>query len=332
MAGIRWGIIGCGNVTEVKSGPALQRADGSALVAVMRRDGALARDYAERHDVPRWYDDAEALIHDPAVDAVYIATPPSSHLAYAERVAAAGKPVYVEKPMAMTHVQCQRMIEVCAAAGVPLFVAYYRRALPRYLEVRRLLRERAIGVPMSVTVIHSRPSSAAERAGELGWRVDPKVSGGGHFLDLATHTLDLLDYLLGPITRCSGDAQNLAGLYPAEDTVSASFTLGSGVLGTGTWSFATFEEHESVTIRGSLGTLTFTMFDDTPVRLDTAAGTRRFEIPHPPHIQQPLIQQVVDALLGRGLCESTGVSAARTSLVVDRLLERYRAGMSTPPA
>src|SRR5882757_10269989 len=103
---IRWGIIGCGDVTEVKSGPALQRATGSALVAVMRRDRAKAEDYARRHGVARAYDDAAALIADPDVDAVYVATPPSSHAAYTLAAARAGKPVYVEKPMALSHAEC----------------------------------------------------------------------------------------------------------------------------------------------------------------------------------------------------------------------------------
>ena len=83
---IRWGIIGCGDVTEVKSGPGLQKADGSQLVAVMRRDAEKARDYAKRHNVPRAYGDAQELIDDPEVDAVYVATPPGSHAEYAIRV------------------------------------------------------------------------------------------------------------------------------------------------------------------------------------------------------------------------------------------------------
>ena len=100
MKTIRWGIIGCGNVTEVKSGPGFQKAKNSALVAVMRRNGALAEDYARRHNVPRWTDDAQALIDDPEVDAVYVATPPAFHIEYTIQAARAGKPVYVEKPLA----------------------------------------------------------------------------------------------------------------------------------------------------------------------------------------------------------------------------------------
>src|SRR3954452_10240835 len=101
MRTIRWGIIGCGDVTEVKSGPGFQKATGSALVAVMRRDGDKARDYARRHGVARAYDNADDLIQDPEVDAVYIAPPPSSHADLALRTSAAGKPCLVEKPMAL---------------------------------------------------------------------------------------------------------------------------------------------------------------------------------------------------------------------------------------
>ena len=142
---IRWGIIGVGDVTEVKSGPGFQKAEHSALVAVMRRDAAKARDYAERHHVPRWYDDAKALIHDAEVDAVYIATPPNVHLDYTQMAAAAGKPVFVEKPMARTYAECQQMIDACRRAGVPLWVAYYRRRLPRFLKIKALVESGAIG-------------------------------------------------------------------------------------------------------------------------------------------------------------------------------------------
>ncbi|MCX6333190.1 MAG: Gfo/Idh/MocA family oxidoreductase, partial [Bacteroidia bacterium] len=80
---INWGIIGCGNVTEVKSGPAFNKVNNSRLIAVMRRDAVLAEDYASRHNVPKFYTDASKLINDPEINAVYIATPPSSHAEYA---------------------------------------------------------------------------------------------------------------------------------------------------------------------------------------------------------------------------------------------------------
>ena len=116
---IRWGILGCGDVCEVKSGPAFQKAASSALVAVMRREAAKAQDFARRHGVPKWYADADQLIDDPEVDAVYVATPPGTHEKLAMRVAAAGKPCYVEKPMARSFAECARMNEAFAAARKP---------------------------------------------------------------------------------------------------------------------------------------------------------------------------------------------------------------------
>ena len=320
---IRWGIIGCGDVTEVKSGPALQQAAGSSLVAVMRRDGARAKDYAERHGVPRWYDDADALIADPEVDAVYVATPPSTHLEYALRAARAGKPVYVEKPMAMDHAECVRMIDGCRDAGVPLHVAYYRRALPRFLKIKELIDSGAIGEPRFVSVTLYQPLAREDLdPSALPWRVDPAVAGGGRFVDLASHMLDFLDYVLGPVREARGVATNQAGRYPAEDMVTGTFTFASGVHGVGAWCFSAFDRHDQTDIVGTDGRVSFATFGETPVALTTREGTTEFAIDNPRHIQQPLIQTVVDALSGRGTCPSTGETAARTSWVMDRLLGR----------
>lgn len=322
MKTIRWGIIGCGDVTEVKSGPALQKADHSALVAVMRRDGARAAEYARRHDVPMWYDDARALLRDPSVDAVYVATPPSSHLEYTLLAAEAGKPVLVEKPMALDYAECRRMIDACHAAEVPLFVAYYRRALPRFLKVKELVDSGAVGKVRAVTVTLTQRPLDVPAAAALPWRVVPEIAGGGLFMDLAAHMLDFLDFVLGPIRDAHGWAANQADLYPAEDVVSGSFTFESGVQGVGLWCFAASEDVDRTEIIGSVGTLTFTHFDTSPVRLTSAQGATEFVLDNPPHVHQPLVQTIVDQLNGTGACPSTGESAARTAWVMDRLRAR----------
>ena len=327
---IRWGIIGCGDVTEVKSGPGFQKAEGSALVAVMRRDGEKARDYAVRHGVPRWYDDAEKLIHDPEVDAVYVATPPASHAHYAIRVIAAGKPVYVEKPMARDHGECLRMIEAARTSGVPLFVAYYRRRLPRFLRVKQLVDDGAIGDVRYVSVaLHQRANEAERDPANRPWRVVPELAGAGRFMDLASHTLDVLDYVLGPITRADGSAANQAGHYEAEDIVTGSWAHASGALGTGVWCFTSYDRLDRVEIVSSKGVIAFSTFGTEPIRLQTLDGVKEFAEPTPPHIQQPLIQTIVDELRGVsrdgvGRCPSTGETGARTSRVMDRMLQSWR--------
>jgi predicted dehydrogenase len=321
---VRWGIIGVGDVTEVKSGPGFQQALGSELVAVMRRDGAKAADYARRHGVPRWYDDADALVADPEVDAVYVATPPSSHHDHTLRAAAAGKPVYVEKPMARTAAECESMIAACEQAGVPLYVAYYRRAMPRFVTVKDLLADGAVGEVRAVSV-HLRAPAPVWGPGPVPWRLRPEVSGGGLFVDLGSHTLDLLDLLVGPITSAAGTATNQGGRYAAEDTVAATLTLGSGVLGVGLWDFDAHDHLDEVEIVGTEGSLRFSTFEQEPLRLTTSTGLREIPAPYPSTVQLPLIQTVVDALTGHGTCPSTGRSALRTARAVDSILASYRA-------
>lgn len=318
---VRWGIVGCGAVTETKSGPAFAKVADSSLVAVMRRDGDKARDYATRHGVPRWYDDATALIADPEVDAVYVATPPSSHRDYALMAIAAGKPVYIEKPMALDHAECETILEAGRAAGVPVFVAYYRRALPRFLRIAALLDEGAIGTPRLVNVLLHHPLEARYRdPGNLPWTVRPEVSGGGIFMDIGCHTLDILDFLLGPIVDVRGMAVNQMDAYPAEDAVAMAFRFGSGVLGTGLWNFGADRREDRVEIVGDRGRLVFATFGDAPIVLEAGDRRESFRVDNPTHIQQPLIATVVAALTGRGACPSTGETAARTSRVMDQVL------------
>ena len=323
MESVRWGIIGVGAVTEVKSGPGFQQAHRSELVAVMRRDATRAQDYAARHGVPRWYCDADALIHDPDVDAVYVATPPDSHACYAIRVLEAGKPVYVEKPMARTSTECEAMLAAADRAGLPLFVAYYRRAMPRFVTVRELLEDGAIGTLHAVSIRNLRRPVAGETEGRV-WRVNPQISGGGHFVDLASHTFDLLDHLLGPVASATGTAANRAGRYPAEDLVTAAFTFESGVQGSGLWCYDAGEEVEVVDLVGSQGTLSFSVFGDEPLRLRTRLGDHEIDAPKPATVQLPLIQTIVDELTGHGVCPSTGASAIRTTRVIDAILADHR--------
>jgi len=318
---IRWGIIGCGDVTELKSGPAFQKVEGSSLVAVMRRDGARARDYAARHGVARWYDDAAALVADANVDAVYVATPPNAHRDHVLRCAAAGKPVYVEKPMAMNAAECDEMIAACRATDTPLFTAYYRRALPRFARIKSLLDEGAIGDVLGVNTVLYR--NYVPDPGPLPWRVDPAVAGGGLFVDLAPHTLDFLDYALGPIADVAGEAGNQARRYPAEDVVAARFTFTSGAHGVGLWAFSVGTEVDRTELLGSRGRMIFSTFGDDPVLVENADGVRTFTEARPAHVQQPLIQAIVDELRGHGRCPSTGESAARTTRVTDAILRGY---------
>ncbi|MEZ4669585.1 MAG: Gfo/Idh/MocA family oxidoreductase [Anaerolineae bacterium] len=322
MKTIRWGIIGVGDVTEVKSGPAFYKSTNSQLVAVMRRNGDKAKDFAQRHGVARWYDDGEALINDSDVDVVYIATPQYAHKDYALQAAAAGKHVYSEKPMALNYNECQQMIEACEQAGVSLWVGYYRRSLPRFLKIKELIEGGAIGDVVGVTTRIFRPTSVQPNTprDQLQWHFIPEYSGGGQVLDVGCHQIDLLNFYFGNIVEVQGFAANQSGLYPVVDSASAAFRFESGLMGSATWCFTAGVEVDETVIVGTKGQLSFAVFVPSPFTLTTAAGTQTIDLGYPAHVHQPMVESIIAELNGEGRCPSTGTSAAHASWVFDQIL------------
>jgi predicted dehydrogenase len=318
---VRWGIIGCGAVTEVKSGPAFSRVGGSELVAVMRRNRQLAEDYAARHHVARATDDADEILLAPDIDAVYIATHPDTHCEYTLRAAAAGKAVYVEKPMARTVEECLRMIEACRTSGVGLWVGYYRRRLPRFLAIRDLLAEGAIGDVRGCTTLRYEMLPGPE--GQQPWQLDRSLSGGGLFFDGVCHLFDFLDFLLGPVEEVSGIVANRAGASATEDTVSASFRLAGGVVGSGFWCYAADSRSDRTTLFGSRGRLSFSTQYPEPIRIEVGDQVREIDVADPPHVHEPLVASIVGELGGTDSCPSTGESALRTARVMEEIMAGF---------
>lgn len=325
MREVCWGILGCGDVTERKSGPAFNRIPGSRLVAVMRRDAAKAADYAQRHGVPRWYQDAEALTHDAGVDAVYIATPPGAHAELALRVAAVGKPCYVEKPMGRNLAEASAMVDAFSRAGHALFVAYYRRCLPRFRKIKALLDEGQLGEVQSMDYRQSSGANLNLSPGNVPWRFQPEQSGGGLFVDLGSHTLDLLDHWFGPLVLGSKEVHGNPFLPGIEDRVDITFTSVAGVPGRARWSFVDTQALDRLELRTNLGCLSCSIFglEDVEWVPDKGATTlHAFAAPDP--IQQPLIEEIVSALVSGSECRSTGTSALRTRALMDWVLDDTR--------
>lgn len=323
MKQINWGFIGCGEVTERKSGPAFNLVEGSRVVAVMSRSSEKASSYAQRHNIPRWHTDAQSLINDPEVNAVYIATPPSSHATYAIMAMKAGKPVYVEKPLAASYLDCQRVMRISRETGVPCFVAYYRRKLPYFNKVQELLLDGAIGKVVNVQIRFSVPPRDLDyNSTSLPWRVQRDIAGGGYFYDLAPHQLDLLQEFFGPIVHVSGFSANRGGLYQTEDTVSASFAFQDGMPGSGSWCFVGHESArtDQIELIGEKGRICFSVFTYSPIVLQTSQGKQEITIPNPPHVQLPMIEEVVHHLQGIGTCTSDCISATSVNWVMDRIL------------
>jgi len=325
---INWGIIGCGKVTEFKSGPAFNKVTDSRLVAVMRRNAELAEDYAKRHNVPKFYSNADDLINDSEIDAIYIATPPVYHSEYAIKALKAGKPVYIEKPMALNYRECVRINKTAEKYKLPVFVAFYRRTLPGFLKIKNLIERGEIGKPRFVNFQIFNFPSDDEKAGRLPWRVKPEISGAGHFFDLASHQLDYLDFVFGPVLKVSSIAVNQAHFYKAEDFVSASFLFRDNMVGTGIWSFSVSHEgnRDSFEIVGEKGIIKTSTFTYEPIVLLNGNGRQEFINERPENIQYYLIEQIVKALSGKGNVVSTGASAARTSRVMDEVVKEYYKG------
>jgi predicted dehydrogenase len=315
-------MIGHGKVTLVKSAPAFNLVPNSKLVAVAGRDPKAAALYATEHNIPTCYDSTEALLQDPSIDAVYIATPPSSHKELAIQCARAGRAVYVEKPMAITHAQCLEMVQTFEQCKRPLFVAYYRRALERFTQLKKLLvADNIIGTPRHVNCVLYRPLEARyQDPKQLPWNVVPEIAGGGLFVDLGSHTLDLLDFLFGPIAKASGFTGRQAKAYTAEDAVSMAFTFANGMQGTGLWNFASHERYDCVDVVGTHGRVKFSVFGDEPIVIHGVIGVlATIRATNPVNVQRPLIETVVAHLLGEGECPSTGGSAMRTNWVIDQV-------------
>ena len=324
---LKWGFIGCGEVTELKSGPAFSSVPGSMVEAVMSRSEAKARDYAERHGINKWYTDAQELIDDPDVNAVYVATPPSSHATFAIMAMKAGKPVYVEKPLAASYEDCSRVNRVSEQTHIPCFVAYYRRYLPYFQKVKSIIDDGVIGKVVNVQIRFAVPPRDLDyqKAGKLPWRLQPDIAGGGYFYDLAPHQLDFLQYVFGVITEANGICANRGGLYQAEDSVSACFQFENGLPGSGSWCFVAHESatEDRIEVVGEKGIVNFSVFTYAPIVLQTSEGTHTIEVPNPPYVQYPLIKNVIEHLQGIGICTCTSVSATPVNWVLDRILGKF---------
>lgn len=317
---IRWGILGCGNVTEIKSGPAYQKTEGFEIVAVMRRDAVKAADYTQRHGISNYYTNADALINDPEIDAIYIATPPDSHKEYGLKVAQAGKICCIEKPLAPNYNDCLAICEAFESKNIPLFVAYYRRSLPRFNQVKKWIDNNDIGTIRNIRWHLSKPASPLDLSKNYNWRTDATIATGGYFDDLASHGLDLFTFLLGNIKDVSGISLNQQNLYSAKDAITACWLHESGVTGSGSWNFGCSMREDVVEIFGSTGKINFSVFNDEPLLLQNEKGKTELFIKNPENIQLYHVENMRNHLWGKTIHPSSGLTAAHTNWVMDKII------------
>jgi predicted dehydrogenase len=317
---IRWGIIGCGDVTEIKSGPPYYTIEGFSLEAVMRRDEVKAKDYAKRHNVKKFYSNADELINDTEIDAIYIATPPDTHKFYGLKVAAARKICCIEKPLAPNYTDSLTIKNAFQKVDIPLFVAYYRRTQPRFLQVKKWIDTGEIGEIRHINWHLSKVTSDQDLSEQYNWRTDKTVAPGGYFDDLASHGLDLFTYYFGNIRDAKGISINQQGLYTSKDAITACWLHENGITGSGSWNFGCNTNQDIVEIYGSNGTITFSVFDDAPIALQNEKTNESLEIPHPKNVQYFHVEAMRDFLFSGKEHPSMGTSATHTSWVMDQIL------------
>ncbi|MBD10826.1 MAG: oxidoreductase, partial [Flavobacteriaceae bacterium] len=205
---------------------------------------------------------------------------------------------------------------------LPLFVAYYRRTLPRFKKIKIWLDNGDIGEPRHISWVYSCPASEQDLSKEYNWRTDANIATGGYFDDLASHGLDLFIYLFGNVKQAKGISANQQKLYTAKDIISASWEHENGVLGTGMWSFGAYKREDAVRVIGSEGELSFSVFSDDPIELITEEKIEQMVIENPKNIQQFHVENMAKHLQSNFQHPSTGKTAMHTAWVMDSILDK----------
>ena len=320
MKKINWAIIGCGDVAEIKSGPAFQKAKSSALIGVMRRNSQKVKDFAHRHEVPFWTDQADQLLKNEQINAIYVATPPSTHLEYAIKALQARKFVYLEKPMALNAEEASRICDEVRRQDGKLSVAHYRRRLPAFLKVKELIDAQVIGEVQyaDIQILQPQRSEIIAQT-EENWRLDPAISGGGYFYDLAPHQIDLMYHFFGDIDRVAGSSNRGVENDSVEDLVNGIISFKNNIQFRGIWSFNAGPAHskDECCIYGTQGKIVFSFYGEE-VHLYNNHGHTTFTFKNPPHIQQPFIEAVIDYFLDEG----NNPCSAEEGLLVMKTMEQ----------
>lgn len=296
MKRLRWGLIGCGDISRKRVAPALRAIPECDLVAVNRARSELAADFAAEYGVPRWYGQWRELIDDDEIDAVYIATPVSLHAEQTIYAAEAGKHVLCEKPMALNVVECDRMIDACQSNQVRLGIAYYRHFYPVILRAREVIASGEIGTSVIARVnAFERFNPAPDE--ERYWLMQMSHAGGGPMMDFGCHRIEVLMNLVGSIS----DVKSVKGrtLYEreVEDTALAIFSFERGAQGLLAVTHAAFESQDTLDIFCSEGSIHIPVLNLGEMHVKTAAGERIEQLPPHRNIHQPLIEDFTAAVL-----------------------------------
>lgn len=324
---IRWGFLGCGKVVQKKSGEAFRSVPNSEIAVIMRRNLEAAKECAEHFGAPVWCNNIEELLS-ADIEAVYIATPPGLHYEQAMKCLEAKKAVYLEKPFARNYTEAKALTEAFERAGIPLYVGHYRRALPRFLKIREMLKNNVVGEVKNIDFYLNRVFSKKEA--ENSWLYNPVLSGGGKYYDIAPHTVDIINFLFGDITQVKGNAKNLGTGCPLENVVEMSFVTEQGVNGYARFNCVAEEKSDRMLVTGTNGIMEFSVHGKTDVIVKDIHGnvTEEFDLPDPKAVEEAMVQSVVEDLLGISECESKAKDVLVTYQIIDEVLDEFYGGRS----
>jgi predicted dehydrogenase len=265
---LRWGILSTANIADEKVIPGMRTSPRSHVVAIGSRDETRARALAERHGIERVHGSYEALLADPAVDAVYIPLPNHLHPEWTMAAARAGKHVLCEKPLAMTAAEAEAMLEVCETEGVRLMEAFMYRLHPSWLAVRELVAAGRIG---RLTAVHSWFSYYNDDPANIR---NIRSVGGGALYDVGCYNVNLSRMLFGAEPDRVEAAITRDGADGVDILTSALMTFGDGVA-TFTCGIRT-EPDQQVHIYGTEGRISiaipFNIPPDRPTHVFVTSG------------------------------------------------------------
>ena len=228
---VRWGVVGCGWVARDYVGPGIEASGNGRVVAACDLDAAALAAFLPHRDMLRTAS-LDALFD--TVDAVYVATPNDAHAGPVALAARAGRAVLCEKPMARTLAEAQAMAEAVRAAGVIYATAFDQRFHPAHQALRDLIAAGDLGTVTQIRIRYAcwtGPDWSPDGQAHANWRADPDRAGGGAFIDLAPHGLDLTQMLLGePLTAVAALLQHRVHAYPVDDGGALVARSASGAL------------------------------------------------------------------------------------------------------
>jgi 1,5-anhydro-D-fructose reductase (1,5-anhydro-D-mannitol-forming) len=314
---LNWIVVGIGDIATRRVIPAVQAESRSCLYGLVTRDPGKAAPYNARS-----FTTLDEALSDSAVEAVYVATPVFLHAPLAIEALRAGKHVLCEKPMAMSEAEARSMLRAAEESGCIFGVAYYRRMYPKLQRAKQLLDVGAIGKPV-VAELTSHGwfdgkkldgKKSGEKESQRSWLIDPAQAGGGPLYDVASHRIDVLNFLFGQPQRVTGHLSNAVHQYAVEDNATVMIDYSGGVRGIVDVRWHSKVKRDECRIRGTEGEIELSPLNGP----DLIYPGGREDLPPHANLHYPMIENFVDAVLGESSLLASGASSFWTDWVIER--------------